>query len=83
MLEHGESYREPTKVKFKKYTLYSLKDGKKEYLPIAFWLEEGVYLSKGAYTDVGEAFLLELGLPDPDAEIHNDFVKTGGKPRPN
>jgi hypothetical protein len=40
MLEHGESYREPTKVKFKKYTLYSLKDGKKEYLPIAFWLEE-------------------------------------------
>jgi hypothetical protein len=45
--------------------------------------EEGVYVSKGVYADVGEAFLLELGLSDPDEKNHDDFIRTGGKPLSN
>jgi hypothetical protein len=83
--DYKESYAESNIVRFTIYRLYLPQDDKKtgNYIPPAFWKEDGVYVSKGVYVDVGEAFLLELGLPDPDEEINDDFFKTGGKPRPN
>ncbi len=70
-------------IEFYRYILRTSEDFRTEYIPPAFWIEDGVYISKGVYVDVGEAFLLELGLPDPDEEIHDEFIKTGGKPRPD
>jgi hypothetical protein len=76
--DYAESYNESNKVRFTLLHLRLTKDG---YIPPSFWEEEGAYVSKGVYADVGEAFLLELGLPNPDEETYGGLIKTGGRPR--
>jgi hypothetical protein len=80
--DYKESYAKANIVRFTIYRLYLYQDDKEsiQYMPSAFWIEDGVYISKGVYVDVGEAFLLELGLPDPEPDMHDEFDKTGGKP---
>jgi hypothetical protein len=77
-----ERSAEANNVIFTIYRLYVPQDSENShrYIPPAFWKEDGVYISKGVYVDVGEAFLLELGLPNPEADRYYYFEKTGGKP---
>jgi hypothetical protein len=69
----GESLADPNFVEFRKYILEVSEKDNMYNVPPGFKEQDGVYLSKGHYTDVGEAFLFELGLPDPEPHLHSYF----------